>query len=35
MKKQLPKRFHNVGLKIDKEYIKFDNKIVKFQNDSW
>lgn len=43
MKKLLPKRFHNVDLKTGKEYKKwkkaedekFDNKIVKFQNDSW
>ena len=43
MKKQLPKRFHNVDFKSEKEYKKwkkaedkiFDDKIVKFQNDSW
>ena len=43
MKKQLPKRFHNVDLKSDKEYTKwkkaedknFDDKIIKYENDSW
>lgn len=43
MKKLLPKRFHNVDLKMNEEYKKwkkaedkiFDDKIVKFQNDSW
>jgi hypothetical protein len=43
MKKLLPKRFQNVDLKTNKEYIKwkktedkkFDDKIVKFQNDYW
>jgi len=43
MKKQLPKRFHNVDLKTDKEYKKwkkaedkkFDNKVVKFDDNCW
>ena len=43
MKKLLPKRFHNVDLKSDIEYKKwkkaedkkFDDKIVKYENDSW
>ena len=43
MKKLLPKCFHNIDLKTNKEYKKwkkgedkkFDDKIVKFQNDSW
>lgn len=43
MKKLLPKRFHNVDFKSDKEYKKwkeaedkkFDDKIVKFQNNYW
>jgi predicted HTH transcriptional regulator len=43
IKKLLPKRFHNVDLKTNEEYKKlkkaedkkFDDKIVKFQNDSW
>jgi len=43
MKKQLPKRFHNVDLKTDKEYKKwkkaedkkFDDKLIKYENDFW
>jgi hypothetical protein len=43
MKKQLPKRFHNVDLKTDKEYKKwkkaedkkFDNKVVNFDDNCW
>jgi predicted HTH transcriptional regulator len=43
MKKLLPKRFHNVDLKMDKEYKKwkkaedkiFDDKIVKFDDKCW
>ena len=43
MKKLLPNRFHNVDLKSDIEYKKwkkaedkkFDDKIVKYENDSW
>lgn len=31
MKKQLPKRFHNVDLKTVKEYKKFDNKLIKYE----
>jgi hypothetical protein len=43
MKKLLPKRFHNVDFRTDKEYKKwkkaedkkFEDKIVKYENDSW
>ena len=43
IKKQLPKRFHNVDLKTDKEYKKqkkaedknFDDQIVKTMNNCW
>ena len=43
MKKQLPKCFHNVDLKTDKEYKKwkkaedkkFNDKIVKFDDKRW
>ena len=43
IKKQLPKRFHNVDLKTDKEYKKwkkaedkkFDDKLIKIMNNSW
>jgi hypothetical protein len=43
IKKLLPKRFHNVDLKTNEEYKKwkktedkkFDDKIVKFQNNYW
>jgi len=43
MKKQLPKRFHNVDLKTDKEYKKwkkdedkkFNDKLIKHENNFW
>jgi hypothetical protein len=43
MKKKLPKRFHNIDLKTDIEYKKwikaedkkFNDKLIKYENDSW